>query len=60
MPRGPGNPPFYDVMGERYYVMAESDGYREQGIASWYGREFHGRKTSIGERYDMYGISAAH
>ena len=60
MPRGPGNPPFYDVMGERYYVMAESDGYREQGIASWYGREFHGRKTSNGERYDMYGISAAH
>ncbi|MBM4197718.1 MAG: septal ring lytic transglycosylase RlpA family protein [Gammaproteobacteria bacterium] len=60
VPRGPGNPPFYEVMGERYFVMAESDGYREQGIASWYGREFHGRKTSNGEVYDMYAISAAH
>lgn len=33
---------------------------REKGIASWYGRKFHGRKTSSGERYNMYGISAAH
>jgi rare lipoprotein A len=33
---------------------------REEGIASWYGRKFHGRKTSSGERYNMYGISAAH
>jgi rare lipoprotein A len=59
-PRGPGNPPFYDVMGERYFVLPESDGYLEEGVASWYGREFHGRRTSNGERYDMYAISAAH
>lgn len=34
--------------------------YRETGIASWYGRDFHGRKTASGETYDMYGLSAAH
>jgi rare lipoprotein A len=55
-----GNPPFYDVMGERYFVLPESRGYSEQGIASWYGREFHGRPTSSGEVYDMYAMTAAH
>ncbi len=55
-----GNPPFYEVMGQRYYVLPGSDGYSEQGIASWYGREFHGRPTSSGEIYDMYGLTAAH
>lgn len=55
-----GNPPFYEVMGRRYYVMKDSAGYREQGIASWYGTKFHGRTTSSGEPYDMYAMTAAH
>lgn len=55
-----GNPPFYEVMGRRYYVMKEAAGYREQGIASWYGTKFHGRTTSSGEPYDMYAMTAAH
>ncbi len=55
-----GNPPFYEVMGRRYYVMKESAGYRERGIASWYGTKFHGRTTSSGEPYDMYAMTAAH
>lgn len=59
-PASPGNPPFYDVMGERYHVMPDSAGYSEQGVASWYGREFHGRHTSNGEVYDMYAMTAAH
>jgi len=55
-----GNPPFYEVMGRRYYVMQTADGYRERGIASWYGTKFHGRTTSSGEPYDMYAMTAAH
>jgi rare lipoprotein A len=55
-----GNPPFYEVMGKRYYVMNDGAGYRERGIASWYGTKFHGRTTSSGEPYDMYGMTAAH
>jgi rare lipoprotein A len=59
-PSASGNPPFYDVLGERYHVLEDSRGYAEQGIASWYGREFHGRRTSNGEVYDMYALTAAH
>jgi rare lipoprotein A len=55
-----GNPPFYEVMGQRYFVMASAAGYVERGVASWYGPKFHGELTSMGERYDMYGMSAAH
>jgi rare lipoprotein A len=55
-----GNPPFYDVLGRRYHVLPSGEGYRERGIASWYGREFHGRPTASGEVYDMHAISAAH
>ena len=55
-----GNPPFYDVMGERYHVLDDSAGYAEQGVASWYGRDFHGKRTSSGEVYDMYALTAAH
>jgi rare lipoprotein A len=55
-----GNPPFYDVLGKRYYVRATSDGYRERGVASWYGRDFHGLATSSGEIYDMNELTAAH
>jgi rare lipoprotein A len=55
-----GNPPFYKVFGKRYYVLSSSVGYRERGVASWYGPGFHKVRTSIGELYDMYGMSAAH
>lgn len=55
-----GNPPFYKVLGRRYVVLATADGYLERGVASWYGPTFHGESTSNGEKYDMYGMSAAH
>ncbi|MFK8051553.1 MAG: septal ring lytic transglycosylase RlpA family protein [Woeseiaceae bacterium] len=55
-----GNPRFYDVYGQRYYVMQDARGYKEQGVASWYGKKFHGRLTSSGEVYDMHAVSAAH
>jgi rare lipoprotein A len=55
-----GNPPFYEVFGLRYIVMDSSENYREKGTASWYGKKFHGRQTSNGERYDMYRMTAAH
>ena len=55
-----GNPPFYDVQGKRYFVLATADGYVERGVASWYGPTFHGVSTSMGESYDMYGMTAAH
>jgi len=55
-----GNPPFYDTLGQRYYVLAAADGYIERGVASWYGPTFHGGNTSSGEPYDMYGMTAAH
>lgn len=55
-----GNPPFYEVMGKRYFVMKEAAGYVERGIASWYGPGFHEALTSNGERYDMYAMTAAH
>jgi peptidoglycan lytic transglycosylase len=55
-----GNPPFYDVLGRRYYVLTSADGYLERGVASWYGPTFHGGNTSSGEPYDMYAMTAAH
>ena len=55
-----GNPQSYVVFGKRYHVMDSSDGYMERGIASWYGKKFHGRRTSSGESYDMYAMTAAH
>jgi rare lipoprotein A len=55
-----GNPPFYEVFGKRYYVLSSSVGYWERGVASWYGPGFHKVRTSTGEPYDMYGMTAAH
>lgn len=55
-----GNPANYVVFGKRYHVMPTSDGYIERGVASWYGTKFHGRRTSSGETYDMYAMTAAH
>jgi rare lipoprotein A len=55
-----GNPPFYDVNGQRFQVLASADNYIERGVASWYGPDFQGHNTSSGERYDMYAMTAAH
>lgn len=55
-----GNPPFYEVLGKRYHVLPTSAGYVERGVASWYGRDFHGLSTSSGETYDMHAMTAAH
>jgi rare lipoprotein A len=55
-----GNPPAYVVNGRRYHTLTSSTGYRERGIASWYGSKFHGRRTSSGETYDLYKMTAAH
>ncbi len=55
-----GNPKSYVVFDKRYYVMESSKGFVEKGIASWYGTKFHGRRTSSGETYDMYAMTAAH
>jgi rare lipoprotein A len=55
-----GNPPFYEVLGRRYFVLDSAAGYVERGVASWYGPTFHGVNTAMGEPYDMYGMSAAH
>ncbi|HUL47483.1 MAG TPA: septal ring lytic transglycosylase RlpA family protein [Steroidobacteraceae bacterium] len=55
-----GNPPFYDALGRRYFVLSSADGYDERGVASWYGPTFHGGNTSSGEPYNMYGMTAAH
>lgn len=55
-----GNPKSYQVNGRRYYVMNSSAGYVERGIASWYGNKFHGNRTSSGETYNMYAMTAAH
>ena len=55
-----GNPKSYVVFGKRYHVLDSSKGYVDRGIASWYGKMFHGRRTSNGEIYDMYAMTAAH
>ncbi len=55
-----GNPPFYEVFGKRYYVLSSNVGYIERGVASWYGPGFHKIRTSTGEPYDMYAMTAAH
>jgi len=55
-----GNGPVYEVLGKRYSVMPSSSGYEERGVASWYGKKFHGNLTSNRETYDMYKMTAAH
>ena len=55
-----GNPESYFVYGKKYYVRQDSTGFEESGIASWYGTKFHGHRTSSGETYDMYAMTAAH
>lgn len=55
-----GNKSPYTVNGVTYRVMATEEGYSATGLASWYGRKFHGHATSNGEIYDMFQLSAAH
>ena len=50
----------YKVMGKEYLPLSPEQGYKAKGLASWYGRKFHGKATSSGEPYDMYAMSAAH
>ena len=55
-----GNPAKYVVFGKTYQPMSTSKGYREKGMASWYGDKFHGKPTSSGTPYDMHAYTAAH
>lgn len=55
-----GNPESYEVFGRRYKVMKSAKGHVERGLASWYGPGFHAERTSSGEPYDMYSMTAAH
>lgn len=50
----------YTVFGREYVPATSLRPYKERGVASWYGRKFHGEKTSVGETYDMYAMTAAH
>ncbi|MDX8407168.1 MAG: septal ring lytic transglycosylase RlpA family protein [Mariprofundaceae bacterium] len=50
----------YRIAGQWYYPMQSAASYDQTGVASWYGRDFHGKKTANGERYDMHALSAAH
>ncbi|QGZ28635.1 septal ring lytic transglycosylase RlpA family protein [Stutzerimonas stutzeri] len=60
----PHNGPFkanpYTVLGKTYYPIGDGRNYRATGTASWYGTKFHGQPTANGEKYDLYGMSAAH
>jgi rare lipoprotein A len=59
-PQAPGQPKPYRVAGKWYQPVSHAKGFQQRGIASWYGKKFHGRKTSNGEIYDMYAMTAAH
>ncbi|SFN35986.1 rare lipoprotein A [Marinobacter pelagius] len=59
-PRTAGNKSPYTVWGKSYRVLDSNEGYVATGTASWYGEKFHGHKTSNGETFDMYEMSAAH
>jgi rare lipoprotein A len=55
-----GNPPSYRVGGKTYVVQRSARGYKARGNASWYASKFHQQRTSSGEPYDMYALTAAH
>ena len=55
-----GNPKSYVVFGKRHYVMDSATGFTQKGVASWYGPDFHGKRTSSGETYNMHAMTAAH
>jgi len=50
----------YSVMGKTYWPVQSAMGFKQEGFASWYGIDFHGKKTATGETYDMFSVSAAH
>lgn len=50
----------YTVLGRSFVPLADARGFRQEGMASWYGRRFHGKPTASGEPYDMYAMTAAH
>ena len=55
-----GNALSYVVFGKRHSRLQSARGFDETGVASWYGRKFHGRLTASGEPYDMFSMTAAH
>jgi rare lipoprotein A len=59
-PTRPDQPRPYKALGQWYQPLPDARGFRQQGIASWYGTDFHGKRTSSGEVYDMHGLTAAH
>ncbi len=59
-PLNPGANSPYTALGRKYVPYQSLRPYRQRGLASWYGRKFHGKRTSSGERYDMYAMTAAH
>lgn len=59
-PAKPGHPKPYKVLGKWYQPIPSAKDFRQEGIASWYGADFHGKKTSNGEIYDMHALTAAH
>jgi rare lipoprotein A len=50
----------YEALGKRYVPLTSVQPFRQSGLASWYGKRYHGQKTSSGETYDMYAMTAAH
>jgi peptidoglycan lytic transglycosylase len=50
----------YEVFGKKYVPLASVQPFHQRGVASWYGKRFHGQKTASGEPYDMYAMTAAH
>jgi len=56
----PGEPKPYKALGQWYQPLPDAKGFRQEGIASWYGPDFHGKRTSSGEIYDMHAMTAAH
>ena len=55
-----GNPGSYKIEGQKYSILRSASGYKARGIASWYGTKFHKQRTSSGDMYDMYSMTAAH
>jgi len=55
-----GNPDSYAVAGQTYRIMRSTKGFKQKGQASWYGTKFHSQRTSSGEKYNMYAMTAAH
>ncbi|GAC1628805.1 MAG: septal ring lytic transglycosylase RlpA family protein [Nevskia sp.] len=55
-----GNPSSYEVYGKRYEILSDARGFRERGYASWYGKKFHGKRTSSGVPYNMFAMTGAH